>query len=79
MSNRRFRSSYHHILHIFYTKNEVQKKKTLWKDIMQITLQHQLSWVICGDFNSVLSSKHRLGYPFTYKEIQGFQNAIDHL
>lgn len=39
---------------IVYARNEVQKKETLWADLMNITLQHQMPWVISGDTNSVL-------------------------
>ncbi|KAH0781410.1 hypothetical protein KY290_001008 [Solanum tuberosum] len=54
-------------------------REILWQDIMQITLQHQLPWVVCGDFNNVLSSEDKLGSLVTQQEIRGFQNAIDHL
>ena len=37
-----------------YARNEIQKIETPWKDVMQIILQQQLPWVLCGDFNSVL-------------------------
>lgn len=64
---------------VVYARNEVQKKEMLWQNLMQLTLQNQLPWIISGDFNSVLSSDDRMGSPVTQQEVQGFQNVIDYL
>lgn len=53
---------------IVYAKNDLKRREILWQDIMQITLQQQLHWVVCGDFNSVLNSEDRLGSLVTQEE-----------
>lgn len=61
---------------IVYAKNEGKQKEILWQELMQLNLQFQIPWVLCGDFSSVLGTEDRLGSPVTQR---GFQSMIDHI
>lgn len=66
-------------LTVVYAKTESQKREELWRDLFQIGNGIQEAWLLCGDFNSVLTSGDRIDSPILPGETQVFQNCIDSL
>ncbi|XP_074303968.1 uncharacterized protein LOC141638454 [Silene latifolia] len=64
-------------LTMVYAYNGTQERKELWEKIYQIKNQTQGPWVICGDFNTVLSPTERLGGHSTEEEIEDFKQCVD--
>lgn len=51
----------------------------MWYDIRSIGGSIQERWLLCGDFNNVLSIDNRQGQPVTDHEIKGFKEMLDNL
>ncbi|XP_074298091.1 uncharacterized protein LOC141628904 [Silene latifolia] len=64
-------------LTMVYAYNGTQERKELWVKLSQIKIQTQGPWVICGDFNTVLSPTERLGGHSTEEEIADFKQCVD--
>ncbi|XP_074300991.1 uncharacterized protein LOC141632336 [Silene latifolia] len=64
-------------LTVVYACNGTQERKKLWVKLSQIKIQIQVPWVICGDFNTVLSPNERLGGHSTEEEIDDFKQCVD--
>lgn len=62
---------------VVYAKNDLQSREILWHELTQDDIQNQEPWVLCGDFNIVLSFGDRLGSDVTQQETQGFQGLLD--
>ncbi|XP_075103900.1 uncharacterized protein LOC142178417 [Nicotiana tabacum] len=60
-----------------YDKNKLHERKKLWDQLRMIYNTMQESWLVIGDFNSVLSVNDRInGQPIHQNEIVDFQNCI---
>ncbi|KAK4726702.1 hypothetical protein R3W88_031619 [Solanum pinnatisectum] len=57
--------------------NDIQLKNRLWSELGQLDRQLNYPWLLCGDFNSVLSSGDRIGSTVTTSEPLGFRGLID--
>lgn len=44
-----------------YAHNQLNRRKTLWQDIVKIYTQQTGPWVLIGDFNNVLKAEDRIG------------------
>lgn len=66
-------------LTVVYAQNDVHQKLVLRSDSKKLSVQAQKAWILCGDFNSVLSSQDRLGSPVTLAETQGSNMLMDEL
>ncbi|XP_074266965.1 uncharacterized protein LOC141590259 [Silene latifolia] len=62
---------------MIYAFNDLNERKSLWQDLNQLSTQCQGPWVLCGDFNCVLSPTERLGGQTSNEEMEDFQNCID--
>ncbi|KAH0672927.1 hypothetical protein KY290_025206 [Solanum tuberosum] len=49
----------------------------MWGELMHVNRQYQHLWLLCGDFNSVLSSGDKIGSPIAQAETLGFQGLTD--
>ncbi|XP_074290732.1 uncharacterized protein LOC141617430 [Silene latifolia] len=67
----------HFTLTMVYAYNGTQERKELWDKLCQIKCQTQGPWVICGDFNTVLSPTERFGGHSTEEEIEDFKHCVD--
>ncbi|XP_075096132.1 uncharacterized protein LOC142174238 [Nicotiana tabacum] len=60
-----------------YGKNKLHERKELYEQLRMIYRTMQESWLVIGDFNSVLSVNDRInGQPIHQTEIVNFQNCI---
>ncbi|XP_070045727.1 uncharacterized protein [Nicotiana tomentosiformis] len=66
-------------LTVVYAKNTVQHREELWAELQQVGAPISTPWILCGDFNNVLTTKDRIGQPVTSIEIQGFRGMLNSL
>ncbi|XP_049397279.1 uncharacterized protein LOC125861414 [Solanum stenotomum] len=64
---------------VVYAKNESQQREDLWRELVQIGGIIQEAWLLTGNFNNVLTTDDRLGFPVMQEETQAFQDCIDTL
>ncbi|KAH0707403.1 hypothetical protein KY290_011959 [Solanum tuberosum] len=64
-------------LTVLFAMTDNIHKDRMWGELMQVNRQYQHPWLLCGDFNSVLSSGNRIGLTITQAETLGFQGLID--
>ncbi|XP_074305236.1 uncharacterized protein LOC141640286 [Silene latifolia] len=67
----------HFFLTMIYAFNGVQERKSLWTRLGYFKNHISGPWLLCGDFNTVLSPCERLGGQSTEEEIEDFQNCVD--
>lgn len=48
-------------LTVVYAHNQLDKRRTLWRDIANLAPVSQGPWMIIGDFNNVLTVDDRIG------------------
>ncbi|XP_074318623.1 uncharacterized protein LOC141655440 [Silene latifolia] len=60
-----------------YAFNEVDNRRILWDRLCMFKRVISTTWVVCGDFNTVLSPLERLGGYTSEQEMEDFQNCID--
>ncbi|XP_074306336.1 uncharacterized protein LOC141641578 [Silene latifolia] len=68
---------YHFWLTMVYAFNGVMDKKPLWDRLCSLKTGISGAWVICGDFNTVLTPVERLGGASTAEEMDYFNACID--
>ncbi|XP_019258680.1 PREDICTED: uncharacterized protein LOC109236894 [Nicotiana attenuata] len=66
-------------LSVIYAQNDGHKRESLWRDLRQIKIASQQTWLLSSDFNNVLSSEDRIRSPVTVAEVQGFKGMSDDL
>ncbi|XP_074291050.1 uncharacterized protein LOC141617806 [Silene latifolia] len=64
-------------LTMIYAFNDVQDRKGLWNRLAYFKSLINGPWIVCGDFNTVLSPCERLGGQSTDEEIADFQECVD--
>ncbi|XP_056691845.1 uncharacterized protein [Spinacia oleracea] len=57
-----------------YAFNENSLRQVLWRDL--VILNVQSPWIICGDFNCVMSVNERIGAPVRHMEIVDINNCM---
>ncbi|XP_074315441.1 uncharacterized protein LOC141651640 [Silene latifolia] len=73
-----FTSNFRFYCTFVYAFNGINERTPLWEDLQQFSQQIVAPWVVCGDFNCVLSPSERLGGHTTEEEINDFQAYIDY-
>lgn len=71
--------SFEAYLTVVYAKNEEHNRLALWSELIQLGRTIQVSWLLIGDFNAMLSSKNRIGSPVMHTETHDFQECVDEL
>ncbi|XP_074266692.1 uncharacterized protein LOC141589971 [Silene latifolia] len=61
-----------------YAFNGINERTPLWEDLQQFSQHIVAPWVVCSDFNCVLSPSERLGGHTTEEEMNDFQACIDY-
>ncbi|XP_074315667.1 uncharacterized protein LOC141651874 [Silene latifolia] len=64
-------------LSMIYAFNDITDRRCLWGQLVQFAATIHEPWVVCGDFNCVLSPSKRLGGDSTTAEIDEFQQCLD--
>ncbi|XP_074302949.1 uncharacterized protein LOC141637289 [Silene latifolia] len=64
-------------LTMVYAFNDLQDMKGLWNRLTHFKSLINGPWIVCGDFNTVLSPCERLGGLSTDEEIADFQDCVD--
>ncbi|MCE3049546.1 hypothetical protein HAX54_045134 [Datura stramonium] len=57
---------------VVYARNKAQNRVCLWEDLKQIGTINTEPWLLCWDFNTMLSSDDRMGSPVTEVETATF-------
>ncbi|XP_074297536.1 uncharacterized protein LOC141628271 [Silene latifolia] len=70
-------TQFHFYYSMVYAFNDTADMKSLWADLNGIASTVQGPWMICGDFNCVLSPAERLGGHTTEEEMSDFQDCLD--
>ncbi|XP_074297748.1 uncharacterized protein LOC141628514 [Silene latifolia] len=65
------------VLSMVYAFNDLNERRPLWEQLLKITGKINEPWVVCGDFNCVLSHSERLGGDSLDAEIDDFQQCLD--
>ncbi|XP_074313830.1 uncharacterized protein LOC141649026 [Silene latifolia] len=68
----------HFFCTMIYAFNDITERKVLWKDLMFFADSINGPWMLCGDFNCVLSPTERLGGNTTIEEMADFQACVDY-
>lgn len=55
-----------------YGFNTVDQRKTLWSQLEQMAPKIKMPWLLCGDFNDVLTPQDRQGNSVTIAELKDF-------
>lgn len=59
-----------------YGLHTVETSRALWRDLLSLVVT-TFSWLLLGDFNSVLASSDRInGAPISQYEIQDFEDFL---
>ncbi|XP_074298207.1 uncharacterized protein LOC141629031 [Silene latifolia] len=69
-------SGYVFMVTMVYGFNDVKERKILWTNLCAYNKCIKGSWVICGDFNTVLVPSERLGGNSTFEEMDDFQQCL---
>ncbi|XP_074293102.1 uncharacterized protein LOC141620021 [Silene latifolia] len=64
-------------LSMVYAFNDLHDRHPLWEQLIKFAVNIHEPWVVCGDFNCVLSHSERLGGDSTTAEIDEFQQCLD--
>lgn len=65
------------LMRVVYGFNTIDQRKPLWQQFQSLAAQSSKSWIIWGDFNSVLTVQDRLyGNPVTSNEVQYFSDCM---
>ncbi|XP_074278720.1 uncharacterized protein LOC141602315 [Silene latifolia] len=59
-----------------YAFNDIQAREDLWAQLVNFSVNIKDPWLVCGDFNCVLSHAERLGGSSSDKEIDDFQGCL---
>ncbi|XP_074314069.1 uncharacterized protein LOC141649273 [Silene latifolia] len=70
-------SNVHFFCSMVYAFNDTTERKTLWTDLNNLASSISSPWIVCGDFNCVLSPSERLGGQTSEEEMEDFQACID--
>ncbi|KAH0689114.1 hypothetical protein KY289_016472 [Solanum tuberosum] len=62
-----------------FAMNELTQRERLWANLNQVDVRNNFPWILCGDFNKVLSSEDRMGSHVSFSEVEGFQVMLDSL
>ncbi|KAK9668538.1 hypothetical protein RND81_13G067700 [Saponaria officinalis] len=60
-----------------YAFNDTNERKVLWQRMNVLRTSIAGPWVMCGDFNTVLSPMERMGGRTTNEEMDDFRNCIE--
>ncbi|XP_060190664.1 uncharacterized protein LOC132619932 [Lycium barbarum] len=63
-------------LTVVYARNQLNLRELLWTELSQLG-QLQGPWLLCGDFNNILSTEDKIGLPVCQNEIQGLRDRLD--
>lgn len=61
-------NSFSAFITIVYAKNELCERRSLSSELKQLGITLTGEWLLCGDFNTLLSTEDRLGSPVTEAE-----------
>ncbi|XP_070007672.1 uncharacterized protein LOC142165345 [Nicotiana tabacum] len=67
------------MLTVVYGFNTVDQRKILWSQLEQLAPKIKIHWLICGDFNVVLTLQDRQGNPITIAELKNFLECYNNL
>ncbi|XP_074293363.1 uncharacterized protein LOC141620371 [Silene latifolia] len=71
-------TKFHFLCTMVYDFNDTHERKALWLELNAFADSISSPWIICGDFNCVLSPTERLGGQTTIEEMEDFQACIDY-
>ncbi|XP_074266978.1 uncharacterized protein LOC141590276 [Silene latifolia] len=71
-------TKFHFYCSMIYAFNDTAGRKSLWHDLNLLSSGIHIPWILCGDFNCVLSPSERLGGQTSEEEMEDFQACIDH-
>ncbi|XP_074299518.1 uncharacterized protein LOC141630636 [Silene latifolia] len=63
-------------LSMVYAFNDIQAREELWAQLVDFSVHIKDPWLVCGDFNCVLSHAERLVGNSSDKEIDDFQGCL---
>ncbi|XP_074312056.1 uncharacterized protein LOC141647665 [Silene latifolia] len=64
-------------LSMVYAFNDINERAALWTQLLNLVGNNQGAWVVCGDFNCVLSPAERLGGHTSIVEMDEFHNCVN--
>lgn len=64
------------ILTVMYAKNELVQREVFRFDLLNIGGNVHDVWLLCGDFNNVLSTDDRISQLVTDTEAKGFKDLV---
>lgn len=60
-------------------KNEARDRRSLWKELQKMESTINSEWVLCGNFNIILSYKDRISSLMDANETKDFRDVVDTL
>ncbi|XP_074313826.1 uncharacterized protein LOC141649022 [Silene latifolia] len=63
-------------LSMVYAFNDIHAREELWAQLVDLSVHIKDPWLVCGDFNCVLSHAERLGGSSSDNEIDDFQSCL---
>ncbi|XP_070047137.1 uncharacterized protein [Nicotiana tomentosiformis] len=74
---RDFSSNFQCVLTIVYGFNIVEERRSLWNTLKNISCNTNCPWLVCRDFNAILSTTDRKScHPVSFSEVKDFSNCI---
>ncbi|KAF7818437.1 reverse transcriptase [Senna tora] len=72
-------SNFRFLVSFVYASPIRDRRKVLWSNLMNLAEIHSMPWLICGDFNDVLSLDEKWGgLPASSSRIREFKHCIDY-
>ncbi|XP_074296928.1 uncharacterized protein LOC141627591 [Silene latifolia] len=71
-------TKFHFYCSMIYAFNDTAGRRSLWHDLNLLSSGVHIPWILCRDFNCVLSPSERLGGQTSEEEMVEFQACIDH-
>lgn len=62
---------------IVYAHNDRRLRENLWKNLCEVLANQPGSWMVMGDFNTMLEIDERIGSNITSGEIAPFRSCVD--
>ncbi|XP_019240016.1 PREDICTED: uncharacterized protein LOC109220010 [Nicotiana attenuata] len=67
------------VLTIVYGFNTVEERRSLWSSLQDISINTNCPWLVCGDFNAILTTADRRScHPVTFNEVKEFADCINY-